>query len=156
MSFFIQKFTHMKESDLKWFDGCKTPESASEKLKKVSKQYHPDVEDGNNDAMASINLEYSLLKLKFKKQEESRIKNKELFDWVREKGLRGIEDNHEKIKKATQEGVKRFLENTIPDDKKTIRKIAIGLIVDEIENFDLNEFGRNIFEQVGKILKLEK
>ncbi len=148
----------------KYFTGCKTREEASKKLKELSKKYHPDTENGysvlshlkNGVIMAEISEEYAVLKKKFKRQLENNAKKLEVFEWVRQKGLSGIETNHENIKKVTSEGITKILENFIPDDKKTLRKIAIGLITEEIADFDLVEFSRNMFEKAEKILKLNK
>lgn len=144
--------------ELIWFKGCATRDEAATRLKELSKKHHPDVsEDGDNGSnMAAINEEYSFLKLKFRRQDENRAKKQEIFEWVREKSLNGIEKNNDDIKNATIEGIGKLLTNIIPNDKKHLRKIAIGLLTDELENFDLMEFGRNIFEQVGKTLKFKK
>jgi len=141
---------------LTYFDGCKTKDEATKRLKTLSKQYHPDTEGGNSEIMTEINEEYAVLKQKFKKNRELMVKKLEVFDWVRNKGLSGIENNHQSIKNATKEGVTEILKNIIPDEKKTLRKIAIGLIIEEIDDFDLIEFSQKMFEKAEKILKLNK
>ncbi len=142
---------------LHWFENCATLTEAIARRKELSKTYHPDVaKNGDTGDMTAINEEFELLKAKFKKQAENKAKKRELFDWVREKSLKGIEKNNADIKSATIEGIGKLLTNLIPDDKKHLRKIAIGLMADELEELDLMEFGRSIFEQVGKTLKLGK
>lgn len=139
-----------------YFDGCNTQEEASKRLKSLSKKFHPDKEGGNQEIMTEINREYGDIKKNIKKRQEAAAKKLEVFDWVRQKGLSGIETNQLNIKEVTMEGVAKILNNVIPDEKKTLRKIATNLINEEIKDFDLVEFSRNMFEKAEKILKLDK